>query len=349
MIKYTTHKKIGKWHGLCEQVNTDEYKEVIRPQLKNAVNTVDSGSRPVIKQNRYRMSAPSRLSIMDRIGKQLARRLDARVSGYVPYTPSDLATMRAVLQPGDIVLVEGNQKVSSAIKYLTQSTWSHAAMYVGDAVSMALNANDDPEDRPCLIEVNLGEGCVASPLSKYETYNTRICRPVGLTDEDRHTVTQFMASKLGLQYDHTNIFDMLRYFFPIPIPARFRRRMIALGSGDPSRAICSSLIAQAFQSVGYPILPVFAYSSDDIECRTDYCYQEVLHIRHHSLFAPRDFDLSPYFEIVKPTVVKGFNYQAMKWSGETADYDILKKTPQKPEPVPESERAHYNTQQKAKT
>lgn len=278
------------------------------------------------------MTAHRRLSILDRIGKRLARRLNAHISGYVPYTLSDLQTMRDILEPGDIVLVEGNQKVSSAIKYLTQSTWSHASIYVGDAISVPVNEEDDPADRPCLVEVNLGEGCVSVPLSKYETYNTRICRPVGLTDEDRNKVIKFMVSKIGLQYDHTNIFDMLRYFFPIPIPLRFRRRMIALGSGDPSRAICSSLIAQAFQSVGYPILPVLAYNSDAAECRHDYCYREVLHIRHHSLFAPRDFDLSPHFMVIKPTVVKGFNYQAMQWSGEVANYDVLKKTPPKMTP-----------------
>lgn len=260
----------------------------------------------------------------------MARKLSSQVSGYVPYTPSDLAIMRSVLQPGDILLVEGNRKVSSIIKYLTQSTWSHAAIFVGDAVSVPVNIKDDDRDRPCLIEVNLGEGCVSAPLSKYETYNTRICRPIGLSDEDREAVIQYMISKLGLQYDHSNIFDMLRYFFPLPFPARIRRRMIALGSGDPSRAICSSLIAQAFQSVGYPILPVIEKLDNVEPCATGYCHDEIMHIRHHSLFAPRDFDLSPYFSVVKPTIHLGFNYRNITWSGKVAGHDILKKT--RPEP-----------------
>ena len=34
-------------------------------------------------------------------------------------------------------------------------------------------------------------------------------------------------------------------------------RMIALGSGDPTRAICSTMIAQAFGLVHYPILPTY--------------------------------------------------------------------------------------------
>jgi hypothetical protein len=38
-----------------------------------------------------------------------------------------------------------------------------------------------------------------------------------------------------------------------------------------------------------------------------------MHIRHHSLYTPRDFDLSPYFQIVKPTLVYGFDYKAVVW------------------------------------
>jgi hypothetical protein len=29
---------------------------------------------------------------------------------------------------------------------------------------------------------------------------------------------------------------------------------------------------------------------------------------------PRDFDISPYFEIVKPTIVQGFDYTALHWA-----------------------------------
>ena len=112
------------------------------------------------------------------------------------------------------------------------------------------------KERPRLIEVNLGEGCIAAPLSKYRTYNTRICRAHGLSPDDRETVVSFMVSKLGLKYDTKNILDMLRYFFPTPpVPVRWRRRLIAFGSGDPTRAICSSLIAEAYGRIRYPILP----------------------------------------------------------------------------------------------
>ena len=58
-------------------------------------------------------------------------------------------------------------------------------------------------------------------------------------------MVDFMTRSIGLKYDLKNIFDMLRYFLPTPpVPVRWRRRMIAFGSGDPTRAICSSLIAR---------------------------------------------------------------------------------------------------------
>ena len=252
-------------------------------------------------------------SLLDRIGARIAGRLVSETSGYEPYTPSDPQTLRACLRPGDVLLIEGNQKISTAIKYLTQSTWSHAALYVGDAL-IEPSQTDEP-DR--LVEVNLGEGCVSVPLSRYRTYNTRICRPVGLTDDDRHNVVRYMIDRIGLAYDLKNIIDLVRYLLPTPpVPVRWRRRMISLGSGDPTRAICSTLIAQAFQSVRYPILPSIEETDPAGAMPSAYSRREILHIRHHSLFAPRDFDLSPYFAVVKPTIEDGFDYRDLVW-GET--------------------------------
>jgi hypothetical protein len=120
---------------------------------------------------------------------------------------------------------------------------------------------------------------------------------------------------LGYGYDLKNVIDLLRYLLPTPpVPVRWRRRMLALGSGAPTRAICSTLIAQAFQSVGYPILPAIERRREQASSGYGYVEREILHIRHHSLFTPRDFDLSPYFRIVKPTVERGFNHRSLEWS-----------------------------------
>lgn len=266
-------------------------------------------------------------SFFDRLGRFLARRLETESSGYQPYTPSDPATLRRTLQPGDVLLIEGNQKISSAIKYLTQSTWSHAALYVGDE----LPEPEDGAERPRLIEVNLGAGCIAVPLSKYESYNTRICRASGLTPEDRGAVVSFMIERLGLKYDMKNILDMLRYFFPTPpVPVRWRRRMIAFGSGDPTRAICSSLIAQAYEMVRYPILPEVTRAPGRAAAQSSYSRSEILHIRHHSLYTPRDFDLSPFFRIVKPTLEFGFDYRAVTWGAPKGGVTLFDPEPAAP-------------------
>ena len=46
--------------------------------------------------------------------------------------------------------------------------------------------------------------------------------------------------------------------------------------------------------------------------------REILHIRHHSLYTPRDFDISPFFAIVKPTIETGFDYKQMMWDKTTS-------------------------------
>lgn len=251
-------------------------------------------------------------NVLDRIGRLIARRLETPASGYDPSTPSDPTALSRTLKPGDVLLIEGNQKVSGAIKYLTQSTWSHAALFIGNALGVK-----DPEGcgSHALIEANIGEGVVAVPLSKYRAFNTRICRPIGLSEEELKSVVQFATSRLGDNYDTRNIVDLARYLFPTPpVPIRWRRRMIALGSGEPTRVICSTLIAQAFQSVRYPILPRIEHVPQHASAKSDYSREEILHIRHHSLFTPRDFDLSPYFQIVKPTLESGFDHRLLRWA-----------------------------------
>ncbi len=41
---------------------------------------------------------------------------------------------------------------------------------------------------------------------------------------------------------------------------------------------------------------------------------EILHIRYHSLFEQWDFDLSPYFAIVKPHLEGGFDHRGLTWA-----------------------------------
>ena len=251
------------------------------------------------------------LVILDKLtamaGRILARYLTKEVKVYKKFSAHRRDTLARVLRPGDVLLVEGDHRISSVIKYLTQSTWSHSAFYIGDR-EIPHNRGAETIDDMMLVEADLEQGVIAVPLSKYADFNIRICRPFNLKPDDINKACEFMISSIGKKYDLKNITDLARYLMPkFPFPSSWRRRMLALGSGDPTRAVCSSLIAQAFHSVHYPILP------DVLDCSSDGSRSEILHIRHHSLFAPRDFDVSPYFEVVKPTLELGFDYESVNW------------------------------------
>jgi len=244
------------------------------------------------------------------MGKRLARFLSRERAGLQTLIPTTAEQLSSHLQIGDVLLIEGSSRASRAIKFLTQSTWSHAALYVGDEAAKVPGLPDGA----CMIEADMSEGVRAVCLEAYTGLHTRICRPFGLDEQDRRTVARYAVQRVGHQYDLRNIFDLLRYLLPVPpIPGRLRKHLLALGSGDPTRAICSTLIAQAFQSIHYPILPqVTQRTLLDADCPD--CAEEVLRLRHHSLFTPRDFDVSPYFEVIKPTAFKaGFDYKALRW------------------------------------
>jgi Permuted papain-like amidase enzyme, YaeF/YiiX, C92 family len=240
--------------------------------------------------------------MFDCVGRLIAR-FQKPAERCEPFMANDSTALRDTLRPGDVLLVEGKGRISGGIKYLTQSTWSHSALYVGPIAGAATDG--EPH---VLIEANIDEGVVSAPLSKYLQCQTRICRPVGLSKADCEEVCRYASERIGLGYDFKNVIDLMRYLLPWPTTQRWRRRTVALGSGDASRIICSALIAQAFDSVRYPILPKITR----VESQTR--PHEIAEMRHPSLYAPRDFDISPYFMVVKPTLARGFNYKDMHWA-----------------------------------
>lgn len=243
------------------------------------------------------------------LGQRLARFLARPRHVHSTAVPAELARLQACLRPGDVLLVEGNSRISTAIKYLTQSTWSHAALYVGPRPELAGTGAT-----PCFVEADTVDGVRAVGLSQFAGLHVRVCRPASLSDDDAQRLVAHVIGRIGHRYDLRNIFDLARYLIPTPpVPLRWRRRLLMLGSGDPTRAICSTLIAQAFESVRYPILPIVEKRpSGDPLCPG--CVDEILHVRHHSMFVPRDFDVSPYFGIIKPTLADDFDHRQLTWS-----------------------------------
>jgi len=234
------------------------------------------------------------------IGEKLASFLTKSPPSYHRLDNVSLQDIASVLQPGDIVLVEGDTRISTAIKYLTQSSWSHACLYIGQTGS-AVNI-------PTLLEADLINGVRIVNLDHYSGFNLRICRPIDLDSNDKQKLIEFAMSKLGYKYDLKNIFDLVRYLIQKPmVPNRYRRAMIALGSGEPTKAICSTLIAESFQAIDYPILPRIKLQKT-LDGNIVKYYK-----RHFTHFTPRDFDLSPYFRVIKPTIEKGFDFHKLRW------------------------------------
>lgn len=203
------------------------------------------------------------------------------------------------LRPGDVILVEGRSKVSEVIKLITQSPWTHAALYIGrlfeiedeqlrTTVSRYIDAKPDQQ---LIIETLLGEGTVVYPLEKYRHEHLRICRPSGLSPADAQQVTGYAISRLGTSYDVRQLLDLARFMFPYSIvPRRWRSSLFNHNAGDPTRTVCSTMLAQAFQSVQFPLLPL----AEKTEHNKVHLYQ-----RNPRLYTPRDFDYSPYFDIIK--------------------------------------------------
>ena len=119
------------------------------------------------------------------------------------------------------------RRLSAIIKFLTQSTWSHAALYVGERPG-DIAPNGEPN---VLLEAEADTGVVTVPLSKYVGFNIRICRPCGLDVQSKQKVIDYALARIGKLYDSKQIVDLARYLFPYPpVPTWFRRRMLAIGS-----------------------------------------------------------------------------------------------------------------------
>ncbi|CAH1679860.1 hypothetical protein BOSEA31B_14906 [Hyphomicrobiales bacterium] len=60
--------------------------------------------------------------IRDLSGRAIMRVIAKSAKAYERFTPSDPAAPQQNLQPADVLLIEGSQRVSTVIKYMTQST-----------------------------------------------------------------------------------------------------------------------------------------------------------------------------------------------------------------------------------
>ncbi|GMQ84088.1 MAG: hypothetical protein BMS9Abin06_0843 [Gammaproteobacteria bacterium] len=232
------------------------------------------------------------------LGKKI---IDWLTADHRPANPPlcDFDRIRYEIRPCDVVLVEGRSRISEIIRTITQSPWSHSALYIGrvhdiddeELREKVLSFYDGDPNEQLIIEAWLGEGAVVNPLSKYRDDSLRVCRPTGLARQDAQHILKFTLQHLGFEYDLRQLLDLARFLFPYSIiPRRWRSSLFERNAGSPTRSVCSSMIAAAFAAVKFPVLPV-------LEEKRDGSLRMVP--RNSRLFTPRDFDYSPYFDIIK--------------------------------------------------
>ena len=229
----------------------------------------------------------------------------------------DFDRIKEEIRPCDVLLVEGHNLISRVIQQITLSVWSHAALYIGrpsEILDPVLREKVmslpwvDPNTQ-LVIEGYIGEGTILNPLEYYRNYNLRICRPRGLLRSDVTKVISVSMEHLGAKYDVLQVFDLARFLLPWSfIPKRWRSSLFQYSPGTPTKTVCSTMIAEAFGRVKFPILPLIKVDNEG---------SIQLYQRNPKLFTPKDFDYSPYFEIIKfpfVTNISKSSYRGLPWN-----------------------------------
>lgn len=211
----------------------------------------------------------------------------------------DFDRIRTELTPCDVVLVEGRSKADNTLKTVSESEWSHAALYIGRLIDLEdkelrtriTNHYECEPDIPLIIENRLGQGTIVSPLSTLEREHIRICRPKGLAKKDAHQVIRYAISRLGSHKNVLQLFDLTRFFmFWSLTPRSWRLNIFRYAAGKHTKNASASLIAEGFDFIQFPILPLVKKAGNN---------GVQLFRRRPRLCLPVDFDRSPYFDIVK--------------------------------------------------
>jgi len=230
---------------------------------------------------------------------------------------TDFVKLKTEIRAADIILVEGRSRVSRMIRKITQSRWTHSAIYIGTAEQLKSSRYFDlvekhwhgDKNTPLMLEGILGKGTVINAVDDYLAASIRICRPEFITQEDSLLVVDHVLSSAGTEYDLRQLFDLARYLMPFPLlPRLWKSTLFRQNSGKTVKTVCSTLIAEAFQNVNYPILPEPINLADG---------KTVLNHGNPKLYTPAAYDHSPYFTILKfplNDIKSGNSYKNLPWN-----------------------------------
>ena len=107
-----------------------------------------------------------------------------------------------------------------------------------------------------------------------------------------------------------HLLDLARFLIPwwTVIPRSWHSSLFEHNAGESTKAVCSSLVAEAFSEVDFPILPLIQEGEKG-------GYR--LFRRNPRLYTPRDFDYSPFFDVIKCPLLRS---QVSRWGKPRAGY-----------------------------
>lgn len=167
--------------------------------------------------------------------------------------------------------------MAALVRLLTGSTWSHVSIYVGP-----LEGGPDPR---CIVEARVATGVRAASISEFKGQRVRILRPTGLRDADRHRLVDWIVGRIGDKYDVAHAWALAGRLLRLPLVTRLLPAPGSIARGA-TRFVCSTLLAQAFVLVGYPIAATRIAIAD-------------AQASEHRYVIPRDFEIASGFEVVR--------------------------------------------------
>jgi hypothetical protein len=213
--------------------------------------------------------------------------------------PSQFNDILHHIRPGDIILESGTTRASQLVKRITQTPWTHVSLYLGrlhdiesDEIRQIIIDTYNPSPKQHLVfESVLGKGNYIDTIETFKDSHIRLSRPYQISHDDIQSIINYAVSHVGADYNLRHFLDLGRFLLSNRlIPRQWRSSLFDQQTGEAQRQICSGMIAKAFMSVHYPILPTKSTSETN--------KPELIH-RNPNLFIPADFDYSPYFKIIK--------------------------------------------------
>jgi cell wall-associated NlpC family hydrolase len=235
-----------------------------------------------LTQSSIAMSLTSFMTSFARIREGLVRAavryLVQPVKDWSPEPSADPHLLAAVLDPGDVLLTDGNTRCAALVKRLTGSTWSHVSIYVGPL--------EQAPDPLCIVEADIAAGVRPIRLSELNARRVRVLRPTALNDDERHHLAAWVVSRIGSDYDLAHAWSLARRAVGRRLPALLRSLPTSMAK-SATRFICSTLVARAFLLVGYPIIGV------DVPSSSNRTFDQVN-------VMPADFERASLFTVVWP-------------------------------------------------